>query len=101
MTDHVIIPLPGIGSLRLPADIYQQYLQPIAATQNLTTPSEQAPQLLDAKDTAQRFSVPKSWLLERARNGSIPSQRIGRYVRFNAAELAAHLVAVSQPVGRR
>jgi excisionase family DNA binding protein len=43
--------------------------------------------LLDAKGAAELLNVPKSWVLESARNGTIPHIRLGRYVRFDPDEL--------------
>jgi excisionase family DNA binding protein len=45
--------------------------------------------LLDAKAAARLFSVPASWVLAEARADRIPHVRLGRYVRFDAAELEA------------
>ena len=39
--------------------------------------------LLDAQGVAERLAVPKSWVLEQARNDAIPHLRLGRYVRFS------------------
>lgn len=45
--------------------------------------------LLDAAGAAELLAVPKSWLLAEARADRIPHVRLGRYVRFDAEELAA------------
>jgi excisionase family DNA binding protein len=45
--------------------------------------------LLDAKQAAALLSVPASWLLAQARRDAVPHVRLGRYVRFDAAELEA------------
>jgi excisionase family DNA binding protein len=45
--------------------------------------------LLDAKEAAELLHVPASWVLTEARHERIPHVRLGRYVRFDAAELAA------------
>ena len=44
--------------------------------------------LLDAKGAAELLNVPPSWILAEARAGRIPHVRLGRYVRFDADELA-------------
>ena len=44
--------------------------------------------LLDAKGAAELLSVPASWVLAEARADRIPHVRLGRYVRFDADELA-------------
>ena len=43
--------------------------------------------LLDAKGAAELLNVPASWVLSEARANRIPHVRLGRYVRFDAAEL--------------
>jgi excisionase family DNA binding protein len=43
--------------------------------------------LLDAKQAAALLNVPSSWVLAEARADRIPHVRLGRYVRFDAAEL--------------
>jgi excisionase family DNA binding protein len=45
--------------------------------------------LLDAPGAAALLAVPKSWVLAEARAGRIPHCRLGRYVRFDPAELLA------------
>ena len=44
--------------------------------------------LLDAKGAAELLNVPASWVLAEARADRIPHVRLGRYVRFDADELA-------------
>lgn len=43
--------------------------------------------LVDAATIADLLSVPKSWVLEQARQGHVPHRRLGRYVRFDADEV--------------
>src|SRR4051794_21777306 len=43
--------------------------------------------LLDAKGAAAQLNVPATWVLAEARADRIPHVRLGRYVRFDAAEL--------------
>ena len=45
--------------------------------------------LLDAKGAARLLNVPASWILAEARANRLPHIRLGRYVRFSAAELEA------------
>lgn len=42
-----------------------------------------ATKLITADDVATRWNVPRSWVYARAREGSIPHVRLGRYVRFD------------------
>ena len=97
MTDRVIIPLPGIGTLELSAEQYAKALRPLQVVAATPPVSASAIDLLSAQEAALRFSLPKSWLLEKARQDVIPHRRIGRYVRFSPAELSAWL-AKSHPI---
>src|SRR4051794_31281116 len=45
------------------------------------------PSLLDAKGAGALLNVPATWVLAEARADRIPHVRLGRYVRFDAAEL--------------
>lgn len=47
------------------------------------------PALIDAAAAAAQLGVPKSWVLAEARADRIPHVRLGRYVRFEPAELSA------------
>jgi excisionase family DNA binding protein len=53
--------------------------------------------LLDAVEVADRLSVPVSWVRESARSGAMPCVRLGRYVRFELAEVEAWLGECRQP----
>jgi excisionase family DNA binding protein len=53
--------------------------------------------LLDAKAVAERLGVPESWVRESARSGAIPHVRLGRYVRFDLADVEAWLEACKRP----
>ncbi len=48
--------------------------------------------LKTAGDVAELLSVPKSWVLERARTGEIPSVRLGKYVRFDLEDIESLLI---------
>lgn len=45
--------------------------------------------LLDAEAAGAFLGVPSSWMLAEARGDRVPHLRLGRYVRFDRAELAA------------
>lgn len=45
--------------------------------------------LIDAEAAGALLGVPRSWVLAEARAERIPHVRLGRYVRFEAAELEA------------
>jgi excisionase family DNA binding protein len=54
-----------------------------------SNPSRGTGPLLDAKGAAALLNVPDSWVLREARAGRIPHVRLGKYVRFDRAELLA------------
>jgi excisionase family DNA binding protein len=47
--------------------------------------------LVDAEDAAKLLGVPATWLLNQARAGRIPHQKLGHYVRFDLDRLIAWL----------
>ena len=53
--------------------------------------------LLDAAEVADRLGVPESWVRESARSGAIPHVRLGRYVRFDAADVEGWISSCKQP----
>jgi len=53
--------------------------------------------LLDAKAIAERLGVPESWVRESARSGAIPHVKLGRYVRFDQADVEAWLDSCKTP----
>ena len=46
-----------------------------------------SPTLLSAEQAAQLLHVPKTWVLEMARQGRLKSVRLGHYVRFKPEDL--------------
>jgi excisionase family DNA binding protein len=49
-----------------------------------------AAELLTPEDLANRLKVPVSWVYEQSRQGKIPTHRLGRYIRFDLAEVLAN-----------
>ncbi len=43
--------------------------------------------LLTVEEVAEWLNVPKSWIYDRTRSGTIPCVKIGKYVRFNKDEI--------------
>ena len=48
--------------------------------------------LIDARDMARRLNVHESWVRTEQRAGRIPFVQVGRYVRFNPAQVQAALI---------
>lgn len=48
-----------------------------------------SPRLVNVNDAARILGVPPTWLLQRAREQRVPHYRIGKYIRFDPAEIRA------------
>lgn len=48
-----------------------------------------APILYSVSEAAAKLCVPPKWLYERTRKNAVPHRRLGKYVRFSDADLAA------------
>ena len=92
MSDRVLIPLPGLGTLSLTREVYDAALIPNAP---IDTRREQgtAESLVSAKALSTALSLPVSCIYEYAKAGRIPSVRVGRHVRFNQSQVLAALRA--------
>ena len=53
--------------------------------------------LLNADEVAERLGVPTSWVRESTRSGAIPHVRLGRYVRFELADVELWLEECKNP----
>ena len=91
MSDRVLIPLPGIGTLALAREVYEEAL---TAGRDLNgapgasaAPSDEP--LVDADQLAAALGVPVTWIETAARQGRIPSLEFGRWRRFRRSEVEA------------
>lgn len=91
MADRVLIPLPGIGTLALEREVYEDALSAGrdlgAAPGTSAAPSEEP--LVDADQLASTLGVPVTWIESAARQGRIPSLEFGRWRRFRRSEVEA------------
>jgi excisionase family DNA binding protein len=99
VTDRVILPLPGIGTLELTREAYEAALRPLAAPQSAAATAPSATDLVSAKALANRLSLPISCVYEYARAGRIPCVRAGRHVRFNPTAVLQALRPTSNGTG--
>lgn len=82
MSERILILLPGLGTLELPREVFDQHLlKPSMPTSK--SPSE----LVDATQLEERTGIPASWWLTQARERRVPFRKIGRYVRFDVDEV--------------
>lgn len=86
-----MVPSPS-GWLALDRDQFEQALRRgdaylPAAQSNATAPPVTPAELVDADQLQALTGVPASWWMAQAREHRVPHVRIGRRVRFNAAEV--------------
>jgi excisionase family DNA binding protein len=91
MSDRVLIPLPGVGTLELTREAYEAALRPIAAPEPDRAPVGDATELVTAKTLAAALSLPISCLYEYAKSNRIPCVRVGKHVRFDQQQVLAAL----------
>ena len=100
MSDRVLIPLPGIGTLELTREAYEAALRPLNQPDKPAVTSS-TEQLVDVRALSAQLSLPVSCIYEYARAGRIPSVRAGKHVRFNATAVLAALAKTGRvTVGR-
>jgi hypothetical protein len=99
MSDRVLIPLPGVGTLALSLDAYRDGLAEGAKLCAAPAPSAAAtsgPLLVDADEMARLTSTSASWWEAAARDLDCPSVFVGRVRRFRVADCFAWLEGVQE-----
>jgi excisionase family DNA binding protein len=91
MTDRVIIPLPGVGTLAMDREVFEQALAAGASISAAPAGSHAASDepLMSSDQLAAALGVPVSWIDQKAREGVIPSLEFGRWRRFRRSEVEA------------
>jgi hypothetical protein len=84
MADLVLIPLPGLGVLKLARAQYEAALVPLPTATGERSPDED---LLEAKAAAAKLGVTARWLEDSARAGIVPHYKLGRFLRFRVSEV--------------
>lgn len=82
MSDKVLIPLAGIGTLALDREAFEAAL---AEGAGITAPPPSAGSdepLMDSEQLAAVLHIPQTWLEQAAREQRIPSIQAGRWRRF-------------------
>jgi len=64
-------------------DAIRQIVREEIALSNGNAPSE----LLTPEELADKLKLPVSWVYEQSRLGNIPTHKLGRYIRFDLAEV--------------
>jgi excisionase family DNA binding protein len=101
MADRVLIPLPGVGTLAMTAEEFQNALRAGAGFMATGAPSSSlaTPEpLLDGDAAAAQLGVTARWLEDSARAGIIPHHKLGRFIRFRVSEVAAHCRVEGAPI---
>jgi excisionase family DNA binding protein len=90
MSQRVLIPLPGVGTLALDEETYRRALEEGAKfnppRETTADPSER---LLDSQQLAEALQVPVTWIEQQAREGNIPSLPFGRRRRYRRSAVEA------------
>jgi excisionase family DNA binding protein len=91
MSDRVLIPLPGVGTLALDGETYRAALAEGAKLAGASAPSVAVTDeaLCDSYELAALLKVPATWIEQKAREGVIPSLEFGRWRRFRRSEVEA------------
>jgi excisionase family DNA binding protein len=53
--------------------------------------------LLNASEIAERLNVPEGWVRESTRSGALPAIKLGKYWRYDLADVQAWLAKCKQP----
>lgn len=90
MTQRVLIPLPGVGTLALEEEAYRRALEEGAKFYPVPEPtSDPNERLLDSRQLAEILQVPVTWIEQQAREGNIPSLPFGRRRRYRRSAVEA------------
>ena len=90
MAQHVLIPLPGVGTLALDEETYCRALKEGSKFNPLSEPTaDPNERLLDSQQLASILQVPVTWIEQQAREGNIPSLPFGRRRRYRRSAVEA------------
>ena len=70
-----------------PFDLLLDQIRAVVRDELKSANSDGAKERLEPEDLAARLKVPISWVYEQSRQGNIPTHRIGKYIRFDFAEV--------------
>jgi len=94
MSDRVLVPLAGIGTLALSREAFEAALAEGSKTIAAPAAAADSEPLLDAEQlSTQLGNVPITWIEAAGRDGRIPSVECGRWRRFKRSAVEAALAA--------
>jgi excisionase family DNA binding protein len=70
-----------------PFDLLIDQIRVVVREEIAAASSNGTKELLEPDELAARLKVPVSWVYEQSRQNQIPTHRIGRYIRFDLAEV--------------
>ena len=70
-----------------PFDLLIEQIRAVVREEIAARAANGSRELLEPEELASRLKVPVSWVYEQSRQGNIPTHRIGRYIRFDLAEV--------------
>jgi hypothetical protein len=92
VADRVLVPLPDGRWLALAPEVFREALaegQRLSASHASPAPAPPTSKLMNAEQMEAATGVPASWFASQARERRIPFRKLGRYVRFDLAEVTA------------
>ena len=91
----VVLPWPGVGTVVLPATVVTEGLergaQMFGTSTSVRTPTATTEKLLNSQQMGELLGVDSTTVEAMAKDGRVPSIRIGRLLRFEAAVCLAAL----------
>jgi hypothetical protein len=99
MSDRILIPLPGIGTLALDGESYRAALAAgagLSAAPRPPPPGTAAPLFVDASEMGRLTNTATSWWESAARESDCPSVFVGKVRRFKVAECLKWLETVQE-----
>jgi len=70
-----------------PFDLLVEQIRAVVREEIKAAVANGTKELLEPEKLAEYLKVPVSWVYEQSRQGNIPTHRIGKYIRFNLAEV--------------
>lgn len=70
-----------------PFDLLVDQIRVVVREELTAAAAASSRELLSVEELAAALKVPMSWVYEQSRLGNIPTHRVGKYIRFNLAEV--------------
>lgn len=73
--------------VKTPFDPFFNTIRQIVREEIAQANGDRATELLTPEELAEKLKLPVSWVYEQSRLGNIPTHKLGRYIRFDLAEV--------------